>query len=253
MSVFAGYAQYYDRFYQGKDYAGECDFIEAAAERYSRRPGTVLDLACGTGNHGLLLAQRGYSVTGVDRSASMLVELRAKAKRLGISLSLHQQDLRNLRLEGCFDLAICMFDAVGYLTTNADLRSFFTPLVERIQPGGLLIFDFWHAQPMLRAHEPVRVREFPLPDGGRIVRTSTTTLFPERQMAEVCFHVQVFDGDRRVDELTEVHPVRYFLPQEVAFILEATGWRLLRMCPAFELDAPVSGEDWHLVAIATPA
>lgn len=252
MSVFAGYARYYDRFYQGKNYAAECDFIEAAATRFSRCPETVLDLACGTGNHGLRLAQRGYAVTGVDRSAHMLAEYRAKAEAEGLQIPLFRQDLRRLRLESSFDLAICMFDAVGYLTENQDLCDFFTPLARQIQPGGLLLFDYWHAHPMLRAHEAVRVREFSLPDGSRIVRTSATTLYPERQTAEVCFHVQVFAGERLVDELTEVHPVRYFLPQEVAFVLEATGWRVLHTCPAFELDAPVTGDDWHLVAVATP-
>ena len=41
MSVFGDYARYYDLYYAGKDYDGECDFLEAAFTRFGRRPQTV--------------------------------------------------------------------------------------------------------------------------------------------------------------------------------------------------------------------
>jgi SAM-dependent methyltransferase len=251
MSVFDRYALYYDYHYTGKDYAAECDFIQQAAARYARTPETVLDLACGTGGHGLLLAERGLRVTGVDRSPQMLRVYRDKADERRLGVELCQQDLRSLELEGRFDLAVCMFDAVGYLTDNADLTAFFQPLPQYLAPNGLLVFDVWHAAPLLRAHDPVRVRELDWP-GGRIVRISSTTIDPARQVADVSFHVMVLEGHKLVDEFTEVHPVRYFLPQEIAFILEATGWRVLQIAPAFQLDQPVQGDSWHLAILAEP-
>jgi len=40
--------------------------------------GTVLDAACGTGRHGVHLAQAGHRIIGVDRSPAMLAKARAK-------------------------------------------------------------------------------------------------------------------------------------------------------------------------------
>jgi len=52
------YAQYYDAYYTEKDRDGECDLIEASFRRFGHVPGTIPDLACGTGNQGLGLAAR---------------------------------------------------------------------------------------------------------------------------------------------------------------------------------------------------
>jgi ubiquinone/menaquinone biosynthesis C-methylase UbiE len=46
---------------------------------------TILELACGTGRFSVLLAERGADVVGLDISAPMLAEGRAKAKRAGVA------------------------------------------------------------------------------------------------------------------------------------------------------------------------
>ncbi len=252
MSVFEDYARYYDIYYAGKNYDGECDFIEAGLLRFGQRPKTILDLACGTGNHGLRLAARGYQMCGVDRSAAMLAQYRQKAERQGFKVELHEQDMRHLELGRQFDAVVCMFDAIDYLPDNADLMSYLRCVRKHLKPGGLFLFDFWHAVPILRGHDPVRVREFPI-DGGRILRISTTTLDIARQVANVEFRVLVFEGDHLAAEFAEVHPMRYFLAQEMAFILQATGWRVRHLCPAFDLEGAIDENAWHIVAIATPA
>ena len=75
-----GYADQYDLLYSDKDYEAECDLLEEVFRRYGTGPvQTILDLGCGTGSHALLLARRGYQVTGVDRSQEMLAQARQKA------------------------------------------------------------------------------------------------------------------------------------------------------------------------------
>lgn len=253
MSVFGEYARYYDFCYAGKDYAAECAFLEAAFRRFGSEPRALLDLACGTGGHGLLLAGAGYAVCGVDRSPEMLARFAEKAAAAGVPVELHCQDLRALDLGRRFDAAVCLFDAFCYLTTNDDLRAGLGRIREHMRPGGLLVFDCWHAAPLLRGHDPLRVRELVGEEGQRVLRLSSTTLHPERQVAEVSFRLLVHEGDRLAADFTEVHPLRYFLPAELAFILEATGWRVLHLGPAFGLDAPITGDTWHLAAVAAPA
>jgi len=71
------YADQYDLLYHDKDYEAECDLLEEVFRRYGQEPiKSILDLGCGTGNHAILLARRGYRVTGVDLSADMLAHAR---------------------------------------------------------------------------------------------------------------------------------------------------------------------------------
>ena len=87
------YAEHYDLFYQHKDYEAGCSFVEAIFQRFAGQPvRSILDLGCGTGGHALRLAQRGYAVTGVDRSAAMLAEARHEAERSGITRTCGQAE-----------------------------------------------------------------------------------------------------------------------------------------------------------------
>ena len=74
------YASFYDALYSEKDYEAECDLIEEIVHRYGDGGvNTILDLGCGTGGHTIPLSQRGYMVTGVDRSEPMLAQARLKS------------------------------------------------------------------------------------------------------------------------------------------------------------------------------
>jgi len=48
-----------------------------------RAPGRALDLACGTGRNALWLAEHGWMVTAVDRSAEAIAALHDEAKQRG--------------------------------------------------------------------------------------------------------------------------------------------------------------------------
>ncbi len=77
---FAGlYAETYDALYGDKDTAAECNLIERLFATRDGGVETVLELGCGTGNHAIPLAARGYWVTGVDRSGDMIAAAAAKA------------------------------------------------------------------------------------------------------------------------------------------------------------------------------
>ena len=75
------YADAYDLFYRDKDYAAESDLIECIFQTYGDGAiRSILDLVgCGTGNHAIPLAQRGYEVVGIDRSENMLDQARREA------------------------------------------------------------------------------------------------------------------------------------------------------------------------------
>ncbi|MCB1504619.1 MAG: class I SAM-dependent methyltransferase [Hyphomicrobiaceae bacterium] len=97
--------------------------------------GTVLDVACGNGRNLRMALAAGYSVTGVDRDLSGVADLEG-----GKNLRLCAADLetgaasplRSLLNGETFD---------GVIVTNYLWRPILPDIVERVAPGGVLIYE----------------------------------------------------------------------------------------------------------------
>jgi len=104
--------------------------------------GRVLDVACGTCAHGILLAKRGFAVTGADISPRMLEGARQGAKAAGAPIDLVQADWLSLDLPAAgFDCAIFMAETFPLITGYDELRSHFAAVRRLLRPGGLYIVD----------------------------------------------------------------------------------------------------------------
>jgi len=99
----------------------------------------VVDLACGTGNITLMLAQMGYDMIGVDMSVDMLSQ--AQLKCAGENILFLCQDMRELDLYGTVDAVICTCDGMNYILAEAELGAVFRKIKMFLNPGGVLIFD----------------------------------------------------------------------------------------------------------------
>ena len=254
MNVFNSlYAGQYDRLYAEKNYTGECDLIEAAVKRYTTgRPDTLVDIGCGTGNHSIELARRGYRVTGVDPSRSMLDQAVRKAAAFGDAQrpAWLCGDARDFDTGTVFDLAIMMFAVLGYLTTNEDAIKGLRNIRRQLKTGALFICDFWYGPTVLRARPTDRVRVLNTPE-GRVIRGASTTLDPVHHTADVTFKLWALEGDRLIGETSETHHLRYFFPQEFALMLSVAGFELNGMSAFPSLDQPLGDESWNALSIAT--
>ena len=140
------YANAYDLLYEEKDYASECDVIERALGRFAKKPARqIADLGCGTGNHSVILAQRGYRVIGIDRSDAMLVRAREKAlgRQMSGTVEFTLGQLTNFRVDNEFDAVIVMFNVFGYLTNDFDVRTSLENIRRHLKGDGILLCEFW--------------------------------------------------------------------------------------------------------------
>jgi SAM-dependent methyltransferase len=233
------YAGHYDRFYAGKDYAAECDLIEAVWDRHSRLPSKrLLDIGCGTGSHAIELARRSWSVTGVDRSAAMLREARAKAQQANVDVRLIQSDARRFDAGGPFDVATMMFAVIGYL--GDDTAAALANVRRHLAPGGLFLFDCWYGPAVLK-HRPGD-RVLTVGDTSRYARGSLDTL---RNVVAV--HYRLVDSGGA--ETREVHTMRYFFADELRSLLDAAGFELVSLRAFPSLDRPLTDDDWNAFAV----
>lgn len=135
------YANAYDALGQSRWGAALAHFaLEATAER-GLAPRTALDLACGTGAAALVFAGAGLRTAGLDRSAGMLRAARQKAATAGVRLPLVRGDLRSFAFRRPFDLIVCAYDSLNYLTDPAELRVALGCVRDALAPRGLFVCD----------------------------------------------------------------------------------------------------------------
>lgn len=251
MTAYDGrHAELYDLFYQDKDYGAEAQFVHECLGRFATGSTLrVVDLACGTGRHAIAMELLQHELTGVDSSEPMLRRARANAAAAGAKARFSAGDLRSLEVAGApFDAAVCLFDSLGYVSTNEGLERAFAGIHRLLRPGGLFVFEFWHAAAMLRAYDPVRVRRWQTGD-GEVLRISETRLDCERQLATVEYSVYEHARDGTFRSFRETQTNRYFLAQEMAHWMTAAGFSPLGFFAGFSFE-PVTAETWHVVAVA---
>ena len=102
-----------------------------------RKPGTALDIAMGQGGNALMLAQRGWEVTGFDISDLAINTAKDQAQKLGLKLNATVADLRTFDYGvGQYDMAVAIY-ANGFLRRADDV-------MRSLKPGGLLVVEGFH-------------------------------------------------------------------------------------------------------------
>jgi len=251
MSVFgATYASAYDLLYQEKGYDRECDFLEAIFAQGGHTVRSVLDLGCGTGGHALVLARRGYHVTGVDRSPRMVSIAREKAGRENLSIEFVESDIRDLSLNRSFDAIISMFAVMSYQTRNADVEAFCSAASRHLHEGGVFAFDCWNGLAVLADRPTCRLRDVSSGKKARIIRFTTPMVNAIDQTVLINFRIFHLENHAVLSEVEETHPMRFFFPQEITYFLEKAGFGTTSLCPFTCLDHPLTERDWNMGVIA---
>ena len=223
MKIFGDYGRYYNFLYQDKNYAAEVDYIERLIKKHSFRAKTILDLGCGTGRHDLLLAKKGFSLTGVDLSNQMLAAANNQKEIMGLNnnrIKFHSGDVRSIRLEKTFDVVISLFDVISYQTTNSDLRNVFETISIHLKKKGIFIFDCWYGPGVLSDPPTVRVKKL---ENEKIflTRIAEPTIHPDKNIVDVYYHLFVRDKKtQNVEEIRENHTMRYLFKPEIEMIFE---------------------------------
>ena len=119
-----------------EDYAQEAVIYRQIIERH-RGPGpaeTVLELGCGGGHNACHLKAR-FRMTLADLSPAML----DVSRKRNPECEHLQGDMRTLRLDRQFH-AVFIQDAIGYMTSEADLSAALTTAFVHCVPGGVALF-----------------------------------------------------------------------------------------------------------------
>jgi SAM-dependent methyltransferase len=174
---------------------------------------SVLDLCCGPGRFSIPLAQRGLSVTGVDRTKYLLDKARARARAAKVKVQWVRQDMRDFVRAGAFDLAICMYTSFGYFDDKSEDVVVLDNLFASLRPGGVCLIDVLSKERLARIFQPT-VSDT-LPDGTMLVQRheifddwtrirNEWLLIRKNKSSRFTFHHTVYSGQELRDRMEHV-------------------------------------------------
>jgi len=250
MKAYNKSAKYYDLIYRDKDYGIECDFLEEIFARFCKnKPRTLLDMACGTGNHAIELAKRGYHLTAIDSSPQMISIAMSKMKRWGLAINFKEMAMQEMKFDSKFDIIICMFSSIDYLVDYADLKKVLSNVYAHLKKEGLFVFDFWSGFALYSSFSPTRVKIVEN-KGLKVIRVSNTVVKPIQQLCEIDSHYIILQEGQVIDEFREKHIKRFSFPLEMKNYLLDTGFEVRCICPFLDLDRQVDDRDWYIAIVA---
>ncbi len=110
--------------------------------------GGILDLACGTGRHAVVLSRHGTPVTGLDLSATLLA--RARERQAEPAPGFVRADMRRLPfVSGAFGAVVNFFTSFGYFDDAADDVRVVGEICRVLSPGGAFLSDVFNASRVL--------------------------------------------------------------------------------------------------------
>src|ERR1700747_1170227 len=134
-AVFSASAEYYDLVYGKKNYQGETDRLRGIFRQFVPHGRTILDIACGTGEHLRLLPE--YQVAGIDLEPAFVRIASAKRPDGNFQVA----DMQRFDLRTKFDILICLFSAIAYLLTPEAILSALGCFKAHLAPGGAIFIE----------------------------------------------------------------------------------------------------------------
>jgi SAM-dependent methyltransferase len=213
--MFSHTAQYYDTIYLAmKDYGAEVATLTTFIHQYCQFPGNrLLDVACGTGLHLAYLKQH-FQVEGLDLDEQLL----AIARQRNPEVPLHHADMIDFDLGRTFDIVTCLFSAIGYVKTLANLSQAIQCMAQHLIPGGVLLIEPWFTPETWRPGT-VHARFIDEPD-LKIARINTS--FVEGRLSLMDMHYLI-GTPAGTEHYVERHELGLFTTEEVYHALTIGG------------------------------
>lgn len=131
---------YYDTLYFKRNEQEAHEFIALLMERLAPAKGSfLLDLACGKGRHSIVLAEKGFDVTGIDISERAINEAKKYETE---NLHFFYHDMRLPFYVNYFDYVFNFFTSFGYFATQRAHDDAVRTISKSLRQGGIFVIDY---------------------------------------------------------------------------------------------------------------
>jgi len=245
-TLFENYGKKYDNeiFTQGT--IGECDFIEK--EINHNKNIKILDVGCGTGRHSIELSKRGYSVTGIDLSDTLIERAKEKAGKLNLKIEFIKHDARNLPFEKMFDAAIMLCEG-GFPLMETDEMNYeiLKNVSKSLKNNSKFIFTTLNGLfPLFHS-----INDFHSEgknEGNANYDSKNFDLMTFRD-----YNITKITDDSGIEKELECNE-RYYVPSEITWLLKSLGFKVINIfgakLGAFSREDKLTTEDYEMLVIA---
>jgi 2-polyprenyl-3-methyl-5-hydroxy-6-metoxy-1,4-benzoquinol methylase len=244
--LFKDYGIKYDNENFAQGTLGECDFIEK--EINSNKSFKILDIGCGTGRHSIELAKRGYTVTGVDLSDSLLKRAKEKAVEQNLKIDFQKQDARDLPFINVFDLVIMLCEGAFPLMETDEMNfQILKNAARALRSKGKIIFTTLNGLfPLFHS-----VKEFLSSETKEGNATYSNNMFDLMTFREnSTTQVEDDHGNKKELQCNE----RYYVPTEITWLLKTLNFKTIDIfgakLGAFSRSDVLTTEDFEMLVIA---
>ena len=135
------FGEWADRYDAGLGAMGEPAAIDPAVDLLAELAGdgAALEFAIGTGRIALPLVERGVPVHGIELSAPMVEQLRAKPGGDAIPVTIG--DMTTTRVDGAFRVVYLVFNTINNLTTQDAQVACFVNAAAHLDTGGCFVIE----------------------------------------------------------------------------------------------------------------
>lgn len=196
----------------------------------------ILELCCGTGRLTIPIAKAGFNITGVDFTASMLEQAKAKASAAALEIEFLEADIRTLDLPRKYDLIFIPFNSIHHLYKNEALFAAFKVVKNHLNEGGTFLLDCFN--PDIRyivegEKEQQRIAEYTTEDGRKVLIKQTMRYERKTQINRIAWHYSINGDFHSVQNLD----MRLFFPQELDSYLNQTGFEIIHKFGSFKEES----------------
>ena len=196
----------------------------------------ILELCCGTGRLTIPIAQKGYTITGVDNAPSMLKQARVKAEKAGTKIEFIEADIRTIDLPHTYDLIFIPFNSLHHLYKNEDLFMALQKVKKHLTPNGLFLLDCYNPniQYIVAGEtEKKQITQYITKDGRNVTIKQAMHYETKSQINRIEWHYFINGTFHSIQHLD----MRMFYPQELDAYLQWNGFHVIHKFGGFDQQA----------------
>ncbi len=180
------------------------------------REDKVLDMACGSGRHSILFAEKGFRVTAVDLSRNLLNVAKEAARKENLNIDFIRSDLREFSICSDFRLVNNLFTSFGYFEDDCDNFRIFEVAYNHLLEKGYFVLDYFNSRYIEKNLVKESVEDF-----------GNEKIIQRRSIQGTRVNKQIiikFNGSQK----NYHESVRMYSKGELFSVLESTGFKIVK-------------------------
>lgn len=230
----------YDELYD--NYKEDLDFIQKSA---GMRTQPIIELACGTGRLTIPMAEKGYTMYGVDLHQGMLNLAIQKAKTSDVHIHFSKQDCTQLDLPIKSPLIFMVGNSFQHFLTNQSQSALLKSVGSHLLPNGEFIFDT--RNPILKELAVIdEIEETHTNSMNQVVTEKHREVYNHQTQILECTTIQETNVNNVISTYKDSISLRYTYPMEIKRLLSEHNFELVAMYGSWK-NAPFTKDSESMI------